>query len=107
MTSITAPFSYMFVHEYEMYEFDMGNTFDHPEMANLMAPVPFMVERGHDDSVGIDEWVAYAYAPVRRHYTKLGLGERTEIAYFNGPHRIDGNATFAFLRRHLGTPLAE
>ena len=24
-----------------------------------IAPRPFMVERGHDDGVGLDEWVAF------------------------------------------------
>lgn len=101
LTSVTAPFSYMFTHEYEIFEFDMGHTFDHAEMACLMAPVPFMVERGHDDGVSWDEWVAYAYAPVRRHYVKLGVGDRTAIAWFDGTHRIDGEATFAFLQEYL------
>jgi dienelactone hydrolase len=57
--------SYMFSGEYEMYEFNLGNTFNYAEMAALIAPRPFMVERGHDDTVGIDEWVAYEYAKVR------------------------------------------
>ena len=50
--------SYMFTGEYEMPEFNLGNTFNYAEMAALIAPRPFMVERGHDDGVGIDEWVA-------------------------------------------------
>ena len=47
-----------------------GNTFNYAEMAALIAPRPFMVERGHDDGVGIDEWVAYEYAKVRRLYSR-------------------------------------
>ena len=43
--------------EYEMPEFDLGNTFNYGEMAGLIAPRPFMVERGHDDGVAPDEWV--------------------------------------------------
>ena len=31
-------------------------------MAAVIAPRPFMVERGHDDTVGMDEWVAFEYA---------------------------------------------
>jgi dienelactone hydrolase len=96
--------SYMFSGEYEMYEFDLGNTFGYAEMAALIAPRPFMVERGHDDGVGIDEWVAYEYAKVRRLYSKLGLPERTEIEFFPGGHMINGKATFAFLARHLKWP---
>jgi dienelactone hydrolase len=96
--------SYMFTREYEMYEFDLGNTFGYAEMAALIAPRPFMVERGHDDGVGIDEWVAYEYAKVRRLYAKLGIPDRTAIEFFNGGHEVNGKGTFEFLKRHLGWP---
>jgi len=100
-TSVDEPFSYMYTGEYEMPEFNLGNTFNYAELAALMVPRPFMVERGHRDGVGIDEWVAYEYAKVRRLYTFLGVGERTTIEFFNGPHRIHGVGTFEFLRRWL------
>jgi dienelactone hydrolase len=93
--------SYMFSGEYEMPEFDLGNTFNYAEMAALIAPRPFMVERGHDDGVGIDEWVAYEYAKVRRLYSRLKIPERTEIEFFAGGHEIHGQGTFRFLDRHL------
>jgi dienelactone hydrolase len=93
--------SYMFTGEYEMYEFNLGNTFNYAEMAYLISPRPFMVERGHDDGVGIDEQVAYEYAKVRRHYSRLRIPERTEIEFFAGGHEIHGRGTFAFLDRHL------
>jgi dienelactone hydrolase len=96
-----APFTYCFTREYEVPEFNLGNTFNHSEMANLMAPRPFMVERGHNDPVSIDSWVAYEYAKVQRHYELLGLYDRTRIDYFNGPHGIHGVATFDFLHRFL------
>ncbi len=94
--------SYLFTGEYEMPEFDLGNTFNYAELAGLMVPRPFMVERGHDDGVAHDEWVAYEYAKVRRRYDKLGIGDRTEIEFFNGGHKINGQGTFDFLHRHLG-----
>jgi dienelactone hydrolase len=93
--------SYMFTGEYEMFEFDLGNTFNYAEMAALIAPRPFMVERGHDDGVGIDEMVAYEYAKVRRLYSRLKLPERTTIEFFAGGHEINGKGTFEFLDRHL------
>ena len=93
--------SYMYTGEYEMYEFDLGNTFNYAELAALIAPRPFMVERGHNDGVGIDERVAYEYAKVRRHYARLKLPERTAIEFFDGGHVINGKGTFAFLDRHL------
>jgi hypothetical protein len=103
-TSVDQPFSYMFTQEYEMPEFDLGNTFNYAELASLMAPRPFMVERGHRDGVGIDEWVAYEYAKVRRFYTFLRIPDRTEIEYFDGPHTIHGVGTFRFLEKHLRWP---
>jgi dienelactone hydrolase len=96
--------SYMYTREYDMYEFDLGNTFNYAEMAGLIAPRPFMVERGHDDGVGTDEMVAYEYAKVRRLYSKLGLPGRTAIEFFPGGHQINGKGTFAFLKQHLGWP---
>lgn len=93
--------SYMFTGEYEMPEFNMGHTLVYAEMAALIAPRPFMVERGHDDGVGIDEWVAYEYAKVRRLYSRLKLPERTTIEFFAGGHEINSKGTFEFLDRHL------
>jgi len=96
--------SYMLTGEYEMFEFNLGHTFNYAEMAALIAPRPFMVERGHDDGVGIDEQVAYEYAKVRRLYAKLKIPDRTAIEFFDGGHEIHGQGTFAFLRKHLGWP---
>jgi dienelactone hydrolase len=94
--------SYMWTLEYDMYEFDLGGTFNYAEMAYLIAPRPFMVERGHDDGVGIDEMVAYEYAKIRYLYAnRLKIPDRTEIEFFPGGHRINGKGTYAFLDRHL------
>jgi hypothetical protein len=99
-----SPYSYVFGGEYEMPEFNLGNTFNYAEMAALIAPRPFMVERGHDDGVAPDEWVAHEFARVRRHYDRLGIGDRTTIEFFNGPHTINGQETFKFLHQHLNWP---
>lgn len=103
-TSPRSRYSYLLTQEYDMLEFDFANVVNYSDLANLMAPRPFMVERGHDDSVAPDEWVAYEYAKVRRFYTKLGIPGKTEIEFFDGPHTIHGVGTFAFLRRHLHLP---
>jgi dienelactone hydrolase len=102
--SVDFPASYIFSGEYEMFEFNLGHTFNYAEMAALIAPRPFMVERGHNDGVGIDEWVAYEYAKVRRLYAKLGIPDRTAIEFFNSGHEINGKGTFAFLETHLHWP---
>jgi dienelactone hydrolase len=102
--SLDYPSSYMFSGEYEMPEFNLGHTFNYAEMAALIAPRPFMVERGHNDGVGIDEWIAYEYAKVRRLYSRLKIPERTEIEFFAGGHEIHGQGTFRFLQKHLKWP---
>ena len=103
-TSTDARYSYMLTQEYDMLEFDFANVVNYSDLAKLMAPRPFMVERGHDDGVAPDEWVAYEYAKVRRFYTKIGIADRTEIEFFDGPHTIHSVGTFAFLRRNLRFP---
>lgn len=95
---------YMYTPEYEIFEWNLGHTFNYAEMAALIAPRPFMVERGHDDGVGLDEWVGFEFAKVKRFYDKLGIGDRTEIEWFNGPHTINGRGTFDFLHKHLNWP---
>lgn len=97
-------FSFMYTIEWEMPYFNMGSTFDYAEMTYLMIPRPFMVERGHNDRVARDQWVAHEYAKVRWLYTQFGLADRTEIEYFNGGHTINGEGTFAFLHKHLDWP---
>jgi hypothetical protein len=61
-----------------------------------------MVERGHRDGVGIDEQVSFEYSKVKRFYDEMGIGDRTEFEYFNGPHMIHGIGTIAFIRKQLG-----
>lgn len=101
MTRNDEPFTYCFTKEYDVCEFNLGNTFNHSDMVNLMTPRSFMVERGHNDPVSLDSWVAYEYAKVQRHYELLGLYEQTRIEYFNGPHGIHGVGTFDFLHKML------
>jgi hypothetical protein len=103
--STRSPYSYVWTGEYEIFEFDLGSTFNYAEMAALIAPRPFMVERGHFDGVAPDETVAYEFAKVRQLYqARLGLGDRCEIEWFVGPHTIHGVGSFEFLHRHLGWP---
>jgi hypothetical protein len=99
-----SPYSYVTTGEYEIFEFDLGNTYNYAEMAALIAPRPFMVERGHHDGVAPDTRVAYEYAKIRLLYADLKIPERTEIEFFDGPHTIHGVGTFDFLHRHLNWP---
>ena len=97
-------YSYMFTGEYEIFEWNMAHIANYAELSSLMTPRPFMVERGHEDGVAPDEWVGWEYYKVKRHYDKLGIGDRTEIEVFDGPHTINGNGTYKFLHKHLDWP---
>jgi dienelactone hydrolase len=103
-TSLTYAAGYPGTMEYDMFEWNLGQTFNYSEMASLIAPRPFMVERGHGDGVGRDEWVAYEYAKVRRLYSQLKIPDRTTIEFFDGPHTIHGVGTFEFLHKQLRFP---
>ncbi len=68
------PYSYVFTPEYDMDEYNLGSTFNYAEMTALIAPRPFMVERGHFDGVSTDEEVAYEFAKTRHLYeARLGI----------------------------------
>jgi hypothetical protein len=103
-TTVEDRYSYVFTPEYEIFEWNMGHLANYSELASLMTPRPFMVERGHNDGVAPDEWVAWEYSKVRRHYAFVGLPDKTEIEFFNGPHKINGVGTYDFLHRHLNWP---
>ena len=99
------PRSYVWTGEYEIFEWDLGSTFNYAEMAALIAPRPFMVERGHFDGVADDQTVGHEFAKVRHLYqARLKIGDRCEIEWFDGPHTIHGVGTFRFLHRHLDWP---
>jgi dienelactone hydrolase len=103
--STRLPFSYVWTNEYEIFEWDLGSTFNYAEMAALIAPRPFMVERGHTDGVSTDEWVAFEYAKVFNLYShRLKIPDRCQMEVFDGPHTINGKGTFEFLHRHLNWP---
>jgi Dienelactone hydrolase family len=98
------PRSFMNTIEWEMPYFNMGNTFSYAEMAYLIFPRPFMVERGHHDMVQPDEWVASEYAKVKYFYDQFNLADKTAIEFFNGGHSMKIDGTFKFLHKQLNWP---
>ena len=96
--------SYLFTTEYEIPEWNLAHTASYAELAMLISPRPFMVEAGHRYGGQPTEWVAGEFGKVRRHYDQLGIGERAELEFFDGPHTIHGQGTFRFLHRHLDWP---
>ena len=103
-TSTESISSYLLNGQYDMYEFNLANIANYSELASLMAPRPFMVERGHYDPVSPDETVAFEYSKVRWFYAYMGIPEQTEIEFYDGPHTIHGDQTFKFLHKHLRWP---
>lgn len=101
LTSVDRLPSYMHSQEYEIYEWNLANTANYAELSRLMAPRPFMVERGHGDGVALDQWVGWEYAKVQRFYDLLNIGDRTRIELFNGPHQMHLKGTVEFLRKFL------
>ena len=98
------PYSYVFTGEYEIPEWNLGHIASYAELAMLMSPRPFMVEAGLRDRGQPPELVASEFAKVRRHYDQLGISDRAELEFFDGPHTINGKGAFRFLHRHLNWP---
>ncbi|MCK0136076.1 hypothetical protein [Arenibacter sp. S6351L] len=96
--------SFFFENSGGIYEWNMGNTFTHAEMASVICPRPFMVESGYFDGVAAHESVAYEFAKVKRLYGRLGIGKLAELEFFWGGHDINGEGTFKFLHEHLNWP---
>jgi len=102
MASTFYPCSFVFTEEYEMFAFDLGNTFNYSDLASLIAPRPFFIERGNFDGVGWDEEVGYEYGKVLHLYqAQLDIPERFGIDWFKGPHRVNAVKSFEFLDRFL------
>jgi dienelactone hydrolase len=98
-------YSYANKGEYEIFEWNLGSTFNYAEMAALICPRPFMVERGHFDGVEPDDRVAQEYAKVRFLYqAQLGIGDRQELEFIKGPHAIHEQGSYDFLHKHLNWP---
>ncbi len=106
--STTSTYSYVWTGEYEIFEFGLGPKFNYAEMATLIAPRPFMVERGHFDGVAPDERVALEFAKVQHMYAaKLGIADDARIEWFVGPHTVNGKGTYQFLADKLDWPMSD
>ena len=89
--------------EYEIFEFDLGATFNYGEMAALICPRPFMVEEFHHSGPVADRNRG-EFARVQLLYENLGIGSRARWAYYgayqsNVPYAE--RETFDFLHEQL------
>jgi dienelactone hydrolase len=103
-TDVTLGTSFLFYrNNFDMFNWDLLNTFNHSEIAMLIAPRAFMIEVGDRDGVVVaPRRLADAEMDrVLRLYKAIGIGDRAAIARFDGPHKVHGVETFEFLDRWL------
>lgn len=96
-------YSYVHTREYEIYEWGMAEWASHAELAAMAArlhprPIPFLVERGHQDRVGEDKWVLYELERLKKYVRDPAL---RQVGFFDGEHRTDGPAAIRFLKESL------
>lgn len=105
-TDLTQGTSFLFYpRNFDQFNFDLLNRFSHAEIAMLVAPRPFMIEIGDGDGVVVAPR-RLPEAEMRRVedlYRALGIPERGRVARFDGPHKVDGTATFDFLDRWMNS----
>lgn len=92
--------------EYEIFEFDLGETFNYGEMAALICPRPFMVEEFHHSGL-FAERSRGEFARVQLLYENLGISQRTRTTYYGSYLSNLAYAereTFDFLHEHLRWP---
>lgn len=92
--------------EYEIFEFDLGRTFNYADLAALICPRPFMVEDFHGDGM-MAERTRGEYARVRLLYENLGIADRVRFTYYPAflpslPYAE--RETFEFLSQQLKWP---
>jgi len=74
----------------------LGHTFNYAEMAASLRRVHSWWNAG--TMTGWDSMSGgLRICEVHRFYERLGIGGRTTIEYFDGPHTINGKGTFEFL----------
>jgi dienelactone hydrolase len=92
--------------EYEIFEFDLGSTFNYADLAALICPRPFMVEDFGGSGL-MARGVAAEFSAVQRLYDVLGLGGRVAMTlypHFHSQTEYQPRKTFDFLQTHLGWP---
>ncbi len=72
------------------------------DLSGLLAPRPLLVEHGVRDPIFPIARVKAAVEKSRRAWKAFGAPSGIETDYFEGRHRINGDAAYAFLAKHLG-----
>jgi dienelactone hydrolase len=71
------------------------------DLAGLIAPRACLIEHGTHDEIFPIEHVKRTVEKARRAWKVFGAEENLETDYFEGRHRINGPAAYAFLAKHL------
>jgi dienelactone hydrolase len=87
--------------EDHIYFYDQCNEFSDSDIASLICPRSLFVEAGLQDHVFDVELLKQEFALVTETYGSLGIPERAELGFFDGPHVIYGKQSFPFIRRWL------
>ena len=79
----------------------MLGTFEHVDVAALVAPRALLVESGSEDMIFPAAIAAEEHAKLAKVYAALGVPERTDIDLFTGGHKWSGAKAYDFLARYL------
>ena len=95
---------YMLAGEYEIFEFNLGNTFNGCDMATMICPRPFMDEElGHRGDI-FSKLSASQWGQVELLYELVGLEDRLGLSFFPSkptPEKCANRKTLDFLKKHL------
>ena len=100
------PHGYLAHNEYEIFEFDLGSTFNYAELASLICPRPFMAEEFHRYDT-YTRRAAAEFGKIELLYESLGLADRAEWTTYPSPEagtEYQHRKTFDFLQTHLRRP---
>jgi dienelactone hydrolase len=79
----------------------MLGTFEHVDVAALVAPRALLIESGTADQIFPSTVAAAEHAKLRKVYAALGAADRTEIEVEEGGHAWHGHRAYPFLETWL------
>jgi dienelactone hydrolase len=81
----------------------MLGTFEHLDIAALIAPRALLIESGRQDDIFPAATAAAEHDKLAQAYATLGVPERTEIEILEGGHAWHGLRAYPFLEQHLAS----
>ncbi len=92
-----------FIETPEDYSFfsKLATRFSDADVTSMICPRPVFIEEGRKDPVVWYPMAQKAFAELKTHYDKLGLGDRAEMELFDDEHVVHGDDAFVFLDKRL------